>query len=95
MISPYRCATCTHYKLNGCIALAKDTSLIDIVGCASHSDFTRKRSSLLDQLKLYKLTLEENIILPDIYSENEIKCYKEQLKLCNKCIGYVKRYYEL
>jgi len=95
MISPYRCATCTHYKWDGCIALAKDTSLIDIVGCASHSDFTRKRNSLLDQLNLYKLTLEENIILPDIYSENEIKCYNEQLKLCNKCISYVKRYYEL
>ena len=45
MISPYRCATCTHYKLNGCIALAKDTSLITIVGCASHSDFNKPKKA--------------------------------------------------
>jgi hypothetical protein len=35
---PQRCETCDKYKFNGgCIALAKDTSLIRIVGCASHS----------------------------------------------------------
>jgi len=32
---PMRCETCADYRLNGCIALAKDTSLIRIVGCAS------------------------------------------------------------
>lgn len=42
MISQYRCETCDKYKWNGCIALAKDTSLIRIVGCASHSDFEQK-----------------------------------------------------
>ncbi len=41
MTSQYRCGTCDHYKWDGCIALAKDTSLIDIVGCASHSDFKK------------------------------------------------------
>lgn len=43
MKSLYRCETCNKYKWNGCIALSKDTSLIDIVGCASHSDFNRPR----------------------------------------------------
>lgn len=39
---PMNCRTCEHYKWNGCIALAKDTSLIDVVGCASHSNFKVK-----------------------------------------------------
>jgi hypothetical protein len=43
MTSQYTCKTCNHYKWNGCIALAKDTSLIDMVGCASHSDFNKPK----------------------------------------------------
>lgn len=40
---PMNCRTCKHYKWdNGCIALAKDTSLIDVVGCASHSNYQIK-----------------------------------------------------
>lgn len=43
LLHPMNCKTCDHYKWdNGCIALAKDTSLIDVVGCASHSNFKIK-----------------------------------------------------
>jgi len=53
MISQYRCATCNHYKLNGCIALAKDTSLITIVGCVSHSDFESQKNSLINLIDTF------------------------------------------
>ena len=42
----YRCETCKKYKWDGCIALAKDTSLIQVVGCASHSDFQSEREKV-------------------------------------------------
>jgi hypothetical protein len=45
MLHKLRCKTCTKYKWGDCIALAKDTSLIDIVGCASHSDFNKPKKA--------------------------------------------------
>lgn len=46
---PMNCRTCKHYKWdNGCIALAKDTSLIDVVGCASHSSQQLEQDKMLN-----------------------------------------------
>jgi hypothetical protein len=49
---PLRCETCKKYKWNGCIALAKDTSLISVVGCASHSDAEERGMSIEDFVSL-------------------------------------------
>jgi hypothetical protein len=46
--SIYRCNTCDKYKWEGCIALAKDTSLISEVGCISHSSFPFREQMIRD-----------------------------------------------
>jgi hypothetical protein len=48
-------------------------------------------TSTLEQLELYHFTLEEDIGLTEIYSEDERNCCKKQLQLCNDIIDFIKK----
>ena len=52
-MNPYRCETCKMNKRTECPAFCCEKFMINLVGCASHSDFQSERDKVLDELLVW------------------------------------------